>query len=90
MNPNLPPARRRHFLTLTADWERKGELVPVLLRITAEPESACERFNALAPYALRHSIYLRYMRSTDNARQTNLQQKTNFLEKQGTLSETNY
>ena len=50
MNPNLPPARRRHFLALTADRERKG--VPVVLRITAEPESAYERFNALAPYAL--------------------------------------
>ena len=35
-------------LALTADRERKGELVPVLLRITAEPESAYERFNALA------------------------------------------
>lgn len=52
MNPNPPPARRRHFLALTADWERKSELVPVLLRITAEPESAYERFNALAYYAL--------------------------------------
>ena len=52
MNPNPPPARRRHFLALTADRERKGELVPVVLCITAEPESAYERFNALAPYAL--------------------------------------
>ena len=52
MNPNLPPARRRHFLALTADREWKGELVPVVLRTTAEPESAYERFNALAPYAL--------------------------------------
>ena len=40
------------FLALTADRERKGELVPVLLRITAEPESPYERFNALAVYAL--------------------------------------
>ena len=39
-------------LALTADREWKGELVPVLLRITAEPESAYESFNALAPYAL--------------------------------------
>ena len=43
------------FVSLTADRERKGELVPVLLRITAEPDSTCERFNALAPYALRPS-----------------------------------
>ena len=35
-------------------------------------------------------IYVRYLPPTDNARQTNRQQKTNFLEKQGTLSETNY
>ena len=40
------------FLALTADGERKGQLVPVLLRITAELESAYERFNALASYAL--------------------------------------
>ena len=40
------------FLALTTDREWKGELVPVLLRITAEPESAYESFNALAPYAL--------------------------------------
>ena len=35
------------FLALTADGERKGQLVPVLPRITAELESAYERFNAL-------------------------------------------
>ena len=40
------------FLALTADRERKGELVPVLLHITPKPESAYERFNALASYAL--------------------------------------
>ena len=41
------------FLALRADLERKGQLVRVLLRITAEPEpeSANERFNALPPYA---------------------------------------
>ena len=41
------------------DRERKVELVPVLLRITAEPECATEepyeRFNALASYALIES-----------------------------------
>ena len=40
------------FLALTADRERKGQLVPVLIRITAEPESAYERFEALASYTL--------------------------------------
>ena len=30
----------------------KGELDPVLLRITAEAESAYQRFNALTPYDL--------------------------------------
>ena len=40
------------FLALTADRERKGELVPVLLHITPKPESTYERFNALASYAL--------------------------------------
>ena len=40
------------FLALTADREREGQLVPVLLRITAEPDSAYERFNALASHAL--------------------------------------
>ena len=40
------------FLALRADRERKGELVPALLRITPKPESAYERFNALASYAL--------------------------------------
>ena len=40
------------MLTLRTYRQRKGELVPVLLRITAEPESAYERFNALASYAL--------------------------------------
>ena len=34
------------FLAMRADRERKGQLVPVLLRITAEPEGAYERFNA--------------------------------------------
>ena len=37
---------------ISVNRERKGELVPVLLRITAEPDSAYERFNALASYAL--------------------------------------
>ena len=41
-----------HLRGTTADRERKGQLVPVLLRITAEPESAYERFYALAHYAL--------------------------------------
>ena len=40
------------FLALRADRERKGELVPALLRITPKPESAYERFNALASYSL--------------------------------------
>ena len=40
------------FLGLTANRGRNGQLVPVLLRITAEPESAHERFNALPSYAL--------------------------------------
>ena len=44
------------FLALTADRDRKDELVPVLFRITAEPENAYERFNALAPYALVRTV----------------------------------
>ena len=52
------------FLALTADRERKGELVPVLLHITPEPESAYERFNALASYALLRT-YVRTYASTD-------------------------
>ena len=55
----------------------------------------CERKQAkrreCLPRAVsQHSIYLRYIRATDNARQTHRQKKTNVLEKQGTLSETNY
>ena len=46
-------------LALTADRERKGELVPVLLRITAEPESAYECFNTLASYALVKTVKLK-------------------------------
>ena len=44
------------FSALTADRERKGELVPVLLRIIAEPENAYERFNALASHALQWTL----------------------------------
>ena len=44
------------FLALTADRGRKGQLVPVLLRITAKPESTYERFNALAYYALLEHV----------------------------------
>ena len=52
INPNLPPARRRHFSCPDSTSRAESKLVPVLLRITAEPESAYVRFNALAYYAL--------------------------------------
>ena len=52
MNPNLPSARRRHFSCPDSTSRAESKLVPVLLRITAEPESAYVRFNALAYYAL--------------------------------------
>ena len=60
-----------------------------------QARNACERKQAkrreCLPRAVpEHGIYLFYTRPTDNARQTNRQQKTNFLEKQGTLNETNY
>ena len=50
-------------MALTADRQRKGELVPVLLRITAEPESAYESrvWAFQRPSFLRPVFYL-YLR----------------------------
>ena len=66
MNPNLPSARRRHFSCPDSTSRAESKLVPVLLRITAEPESAYVRFNALAYYALVSPELILSVLSTPN------------------------
>ena len=56
LNPKLPLARERYFSCPNSGSRAESQLVPVLLRITAEPESAYERFNALTSYALHLTV----------------------------------
>ena len=45
--------------------------------------------NIYLPHAVsQNSFYLRFIRPTDNTRQTNLQQKTNFLDKVDLVKQT--